>query len=89
MQFTIQLQYKLTTKRYGQYNLKAILIITKNIIFLAYRMNTIAAYSNHLDEEDMGTEWYKEAVERMQAVAPAHCNMDHAIQDMRVGRTHG
>ena len=60
--------------------------------FFSLGMNTIDAYNNHLgigEEEDMEMERYKEALERVQVVAPVHYNMDHAIRDMQVGHTRG
>lgn len=53
-------------------------------------MNIIAAYSSHFGEaEDMAMEWYKEAGDQNQVAALVDCSMDHAIQDMLVGHTHG
>ena len=43
-------------------------------------INTIAAYSIHLDEvEGMEMEQYMEAWEQNQVAEPAHYSMDHAI----------
>ena len=51
-------------------------------------INTIAAYSIHLDEvEGMEMERYMEAWEQNQVAELAHYSMDHAIQDMQVGHT--
>lgn len=64
-------------------------------MYITYKI-AIAAYNNHFGEvEDMEMEWYKEAgdqkpvVVHVVVVVCVHHSMDHAIQGMQVGHTHG